>query len=86
MPLTPFIAFQNESDVFEIGGLTIENRLDHVSVYGSLKITQDQEGLRRALLLKSIIDSAITEMQRKGKYLPEKIESELAEEVKNPFL
>lgn len=85
MPSIPFIAFQNESDVFEIGELTVENRLDHISVYGSLEITQDQEGLRRALLLKSIIDSAITEMQRKGEYLPEKIETEL-EEVENPFL
>lgn len=86
MSSTPFIVFQNESDVFEIGGFTVENRLDRISIYGSLDITKDQEGLRKAMLLKPIIDGAIAEMQRKGEYLPEKIGTEQAEEVKNPFL
>ena len=41
--------FQNESEVMIIKGenhdLNIENRLDRVSLYGSVDITHDQAGL-----------------------------------------
>lgn len=43
--------FNNESEVSEIGNLSIENRLDRISVYGDLDITPDNEGLLKARAL-----------------------------------
>jgi hypothetical protein len=56
--------FQNESEVMIIKGqnhdLNIENRLDRVSLYGSVDITRDQEGLAQALRLKGVVDSMVS--------------------------
>ena len=71
--------FQNESEVMIIRGenhdLNIENRLDRVSLYGSVDITHDQEGLAQALRLKGVVDSmvsALNEEQLNG-VLPPKV-------------
>lgn len=65
--------FQNESEVMIIKGgnhdLNIENRLDRVSLYGSVDITHDQAGLEQALRLKGVVDgmvSALAEEQTQG--------------------
>ena len=65
--------FQNESEVMIIKGenhdLNIENRLDRVSLYGSVDITHDQEGLEQALRLKGVVDgmvAALNEEQGRG--------------------
>jgi hypothetical protein len=56
--------FKNESEVMIIKGqnhdLNIENRLDRVSLYGSVDITHDQEGLAQALRLKGMVDSMVS--------------------------
>lgn len=56
--------FKNESEVMIIKGqnhdLNIENRLDRVSLYGSVDITHDQAGLAQALRLKGILDSMVS--------------------------
>lgn len=74
MASVPFMAFQNETDSFRIGELMVENRLDRISIDGSLDLTRDQAGLAAALKLKRLIDAAIEEMKRDRK-LPEIIES-----------
>jgi hypothetical protein len=79
-----FMAYENESDSFTIGGITIENRLDRVSIYGSLDITKDKEGLENALKLKRIIDASIDALKR-DKNLPDKIEILGTDTVENPF-
>lgn len=65
--------FQNESEVMIIKGenhdLNIENRLDRVSLYGSVDITHDQAGLAQALRLKGVVDgmvSTLAKEQTKG--------------------
>lgn len=65
----PFMAFQNETDIFEIGNLIAANRLDRILLHGSLDITKDKQGLEYAFTLKRIIDAAIDEMKR-DKNLP----------------
>lgn len=80
-----FMPFQNESDCFEIGGITIENRLDRVSIFGSTEITKDLAGLEQALMLKRLIDGVINELKRERGNLPEHIETITAEIVDNPF-
>ena len=56
--------FKNESEVMILKGqnhdLNIENRLDRVSLYGSVDITRDQEGLAQALRLKEVVDSMVS--------------------------
>ncbi len=37
--------FNNEEDVIHVGELDIENRLDRISIHGSVDITKDQQGL-----------------------------------------
>jgi hypothetical protein len=75
--------FKNESDTLQIGDLTIENRLDRLSIYGSLDLTLDREGLNAARELKTLLDRAISEMERTD--LPDRIAVTAPETVKNPF-
>jgi len=75
--------FHNESDALQVGELTIENRLDRVSFYGSLDITRDKNGLANARQLKDIIDLIIVEMEASD--LPDQIALVPSDTVKNPF-
>lgn len=79
-----FLAYENESDSFSIGDMTIENRLDRVSIYGSLDITKDKEGLENALKLKRIIDTSIDALKR-DKNLPDRIIILGTDTIENPF-
>ncbi len=79
-----FMPYANESDTFTIGNeLTVENRLDRISISGSIELTKDKEGLQYAYELKRVVDSAIEAL--KGKDLPEHIEIAPVEMVENPF-
>lgn len=84
MTLKSFMAYENETDTFLIDDLTVENRLDRISLYGSLDITKDARGLEHALKLKRIIDASV-EALRRDKNLPERIEVEKSDSVENPF-
>ena len=84
MPTQSFMAYENETDSFQIDTLTVENRLDRISVYGSLEITKDKHGLEAALKLKRVIDASIDALKR-DKNLPDKIATLPEESVANPF-
>ncbi|MDD4950825.1 hypothetical protein [Sulfuricurvum sp.] len=85
MPQITFLPFQNESESFEIDGITLENRLDRVSIYGSIEITKDTIGLEKALKLKRLLDATVDELKRQRGSLPEHIEITKEETIKNPF-
>lgn len=85
MATVPFMPFQNESDTFNMDKLTIENRMDRISIYGSLDITKDKAGLVHAMLLKRLIDATVDELKRDHN-LPDKIVITTLESVENPFL
>lgn len=78
--ITPF---RNESECLHIGDLTIENRLDRVSLFGSLDITRDREGLESARQLKRILDLTLAELE--GAELPDRITLEAGDSAENPF-
>lgn len=84
MPTQSFMAYENETDAFQIDSLTIENRLDRISIYGSLDLTKDRHGLESALKLKRIIDASIDALKR-DKNLPDQITTVPSESVENPF-
>lgn len=84
MPAQPFMAYENETDSFLIGNLTVENRLDRISLYGSLDLTKDRHGLESALKLKRLIDASIDALKR-DRNLPDQITVKKAENIENPF-
>lgn len=65
--------------------LTLENGSDRVNIYGNLQLTKDQEGLKAAKVLQSLLNELVATLE-KEKDLPEKIKIEDAKEVENPFL
>jgi hypothetical protein len=75
--------FKNESESLQIGDLTVENRTDRVSIYGSIDLTLDKEGLTYARQLKEILDLTLAELEKAD--LPEKISLTPADTVDNPF-
>ena len=71
-------------DPFANEELLIENRLDRISIHGSVDITKDKQGLEYAFALKRQIDTIVESLERED--LPEKISVENAtKEVKNLF-
>jgi hypothetical protein len=83
MSKTTLQPFKNESDTLQIGDLTIENRLDRLSIFGCIDITLDKEGLTSARELKTLLDLTIAEMEQTD--LPDRIAIAAPETVRNPF-
>jgi hypothetical protein len=83
MSKNSFRPYANESDTFQLDDLTIENRLDRVSIFGSLDITCDQEGLIKAKELQLLLNTILTNLEKTA--LPEKICILPTETVNNPF-
>jgi hypothetical protein len=76
--------FANESESLRLDDLTIENRTDKVSLYGSIDITRDKRGLELAQTLKLLFDNLIKRLSQED--LPESIPPpQNIDEVKNPF-
>jgi hypothetical protein len=78
-----FTPYRNESDCLQLADLTIENRLDRVSVYGSIDLTKDKTGLENARDLKRILDQVVAVLEASD--LPDMVSIEEPETVKNPF-
>lgn len=83
MPEKIIHPFKNESECLQIGDLTIENRTDRVSIFGSVDITRDKEGLAVARQLKSVLDLTLTELEEA--VLPDQVTLKPSKIVKNPF-
>jgi hypothetical protein len=67
----------------QLGDLTIENRTDRVSIYGTIDLTRDKSGLDHARRLKTILDLTVAEMEKAD--LPDSIAVLAPETVDNPF-
>jgi hypothetical protein len=83
MSLKPFA---DEATALQIGGLTIENRLHAVALFGSVDLTKDRAGLRRARELRALLEAVVSALEREGNALPEAVEvGQGTDTVKNPF-
>ncbi len=68
-----------------IGELTVENGTDRVSVYGSLDLTRDKQGLLRARQLKALLDHVLHALEA-DPHLPDQVPPpEKPTTVTNPF-
>ena len=78
-----FDPYRNESDSIQIDKLTVENRIDRISIFGTIDLWKDKGGLEAALELKAILDQAVAVLQQSE--LPDKVELAKTEIVPNPF-
>jgi phosphoribosylpyrophosphate synthetase len=79
--MTPF---KEDGKSIGIDDLTVENRIDSVEMFGSLSISKDKEGLKRARELKEILDATLAALEAE-KNLPDKVEKLAPKKKKNPF-
>jgi hypothetical protein len=79
----PFIPFANEADVLQVGDLTIENRLDRITIAGDVDLTLDQPGLAKAKLLHQLLGAVVAKMEAAA--LPDALPAPDVKTVDNPF-
>lgn len=58
-----FKPFADEAGALTIGGLTIENGTDRVSLSGSLDLARDRQGLDHARALRAALDGVIAALE-----------------------
>ena len=64
----------------------MENRTDRVTLYGSLDLTRDKQGLAHARKLKALLDEVVQALEA-AEDLPDRVAApEEPETVKNPFV
>jgi hypothetical protein len=78
-----FTPYENESDVLNIGGVQIENRLDRITVSGDVDLTADQAGLAHARALRRLLDEVVAALEARD--LPERLPPPAIATVPNPF-
>lgn len=78
--------FQDDEGAASVGNLSVENSTSVIIVSGSLKLTRDRAGLKRARALKELADAVVEQLEADGD-LPDRvaIARGAAEEVDNPF-
>lgn len=81
--MSKFIPYKNESDVLDIGGLQIENRLDRITVSGDVDLTADQAGLEHARALHRLLGDLVAALEAQA--LPARLPPADAATVANPF-
>lgn len=82
--MSTFIPYANEEDSQSLGDLTIENRLDRVSLYGSIDLTRDQAGLEYSRQLRDLLTAVVASLEA-ASALPAHVATKPAEKISNPF-
>lgn len=78
-----FVPFANEADVIQVGNLTIENRLDRVTLDGDVDLTLDKAGLAYAKQLHQLLGDVVARLE--GAALPDALPAPDVKTVDNPF-
>lgn len=78
-----FVPYANESDVLEVGNLTLENRLDRITIAGDIDLTADKRGLEAARLLHQLLGEVVAQLEAQP--LPDELPPPGVQTVDNPF-
>jgi len=78
-----FVPYANESDVLEIGGLSVENRIDRISISGDIDLTLDKPGLALAKQLQKLLADVVAQLEKQA--LPDQLPPPEVTSVANPF-
>jgi len=81
--MSKFVPYKNESDVLHIGGLSIENRLDRITIAGDIDLTADQAGLKDARALQQLLSDVVARLE--AQTLPATLPPAATAIVANPF-
>ncbi|HEX7984353.1 MAG TPA: hypothetical protein VF616_12625 [Duganella sp.] len=81
--MSGFVPYANASDVLNIGRLTIENRVDRVTLSGDVDLTADQAGLADARLLHQLLGEIVARLE--ATELPARLPAPATRTVANPF-
>jgi hypothetical protein len=78
-----FIPYANESDVLHIGGLTVENRVDRITITGDIDLTLDKPGLADTRALHKLLSDVLAKLEATD--LPDHLPPPDVQSVANPF-
>ena len=78
-----FVPYANESDVLNVGRLTIENRVDRITLSGDVDLTADRRGLADARALHALLGDVVAGLEARA--LPDRLPEPATKTVANPF-
>lgn len=79
----PFVPYANESDVLHIANLSVENRVDRVTLSGDVDLTADRAGLAHARQLRQLLTEVVAALE--ARELPAALPAPGVKMVPNPF-